>query len=77
MRANQNYLQLYNNTFSSNRCSANGGLFSFVNVLYTITSIGNIYTSNNAKFSGGVGYIYKSEILYSEENGYYSGKIRN
>jgi len=74
MRENGNYLQMLNNTFSNNLCSANGGLFSFVNVYYKIFSNQNIYINNKAKFAGGVGYVYKSDILYSEDNGYYSGR---
>ena len=30
--------------------------------------------NNQAKRSGGVGYIYKSEFLYFEENGFYFSK---
>ena len=73
MRTNLNYLQMLNNTFSNNNCGSNGGLFNFVNVLYKISSIGNTYTNNKAILSGGIGYVYKSEIWYSEDNGYYSG----
>ena len=71
MRVNRNYLQLLNNTFLNNVCNDNGGLFSFVSVSYNISTRNNIYMNNQAKRSGGVGYIYKSEFLYLEDNGFY------
>ena len=71
MRSNQNYLQILDNNFTNNTCNANGGLFSFVNVFINITAIHNSYRNNKAKYSGGVGFVYKSKALYFEDNGYY------
>jgi len=74
MRANLNHLQLLNNTFLDNVCNNNGGLFNFVTVFYNVSARNNIYMSNQAKRSGGVGYVYKSEFLYFEESGFYFSK---
>jgi len=74
MRTNINYIQILNNTFTNNSCGFNGGLFNFLSVFYNITSIKNNYTHNKAKYSGGIGYTYRSELLYFEDNGYYYSK---
>ena len=74
MRSSMNYLQLINNTFENNNCLKHGGLFSFSTVKYTVTSIGNIYLNNRAKGSGGIGYLYISELWYSEKNGVYKSR---
>jgi len=74
MRTKMNNLQLLDNVFTNNTCNHKGGLFNFLSVFFDITSINNIYTHNRAGHSGGIGYTYRSELFYFEDNGYYYSK---
>jgi len=71
MMSAMNHLQLLNNTFQDNSCKKHAGLFFFKEAQYKIIAIGNSYMNNKAKLSGGIGYIYKSNLWYSEEDGHY------